>query len=120
MSSNIGVVTRHMTLNFSSQTNTNKYNNNNKCPTACVCVLLSHLFSTSGLSTVPLQLYDVCVCVCVGIPFILDVRFVDVPAGVTLLEEGHTGFLHLPSAVLAFILNFSREKDSAVPLPRRP
>ena len=42
-------------------------------------------------------------CVCVVIPFILDVRFVDVPAGVTQ-EEGHTGFLiHLPSAVLALI-----------------
>ena len=40
---------------------------------------------------------------CVVIPFILDVRFVDVPAGVTQ-EEGHTGFLiHLPSAVLALI-----------------
>ena len=44
----------------------------------------------------------VCVCVCV-ILFILDVWFVDVPAGVTQ-EEGHTGFLiHLPSAVLALI-----------------
>ena len=48
-----------------------------------------------------------CVCVCVFfrfvIPFILDVRFVDVPAGVTQ-EEGHRGFLiHLPSAVHAFI-----------------
>ena len=42
------------------------------------------------------------VCVCVVIPFILDVRFVDVPAGVTQ-EKGHTGFLHLPSAVLALI-----------------
>ena len=40
----------------------------------------------------------------------------DVPAGVTQ-EEGHTEFLHHPSAVLA---NFSREKDSAVPLARRP
>ena len=38
------------------------------------------------------------------------------PAGVTQ-EEGHTGFLLLPSAVLALI--FSREKDSAVPFPRR-
>ena len=37
-------------------------------------------------------------CVCVVIPFILDV-----PAGVTQ-EEGHTGFLiHLLSAVLALI-----------------
>ena len=43
-----------------------------------------------------------CVCVCVVIPFILDVKFVDVPTGVTQ-EEGHTGFIfiHLPSAVLA-------------------
>ena len=42
-------------------------------------------------------------CVCVVIPFILDVRLVNVPAGVTQ-EEGHTGFLiHLPSAVLALI-----------------
>ena len=41
-------------------------------------------------------------CVCVVIPFVLDFRFVDVPAGVTQ-EEGHTGFLHLPSAVLALI-----------------
>ena len=38
------------------------------------------------------------------IPFIvLDVSFVDVPAGVTQ-EEGHTEFfIHLPSAVLALI-----------------
>ena len=42
------------------------------------------------------------VCVCAVIPFILDVRLVDVPAGVTS-EEGHTEFLHLPSAVLALI-----------------
>ena len=39
-------------------------------------------------------------CVCVVIPFILDVRFVDVPAGVTQ-EEDHTEFLYLPSAVLS-------------------
>ena len=41
-----------------------------------VCVLSSHLFWT--------------------------IRFVDVPAGVTQ-EEDHTGFLHLPSAVLTLI-----------------
>ena len=41
-------------------------------------------------------------CVRVVIPFILDVRLVDVPARVTQ-EEDHTGFLHLPSAVLALI-----------------
>ena len=40
---------------------------------------------------------------CVVIPYILDVSLVDVPAGVTQ-KEGHTGILHLPSAVLA--LNF--------------
>ena len=40
------------------------------------------------------------VCVCVVIPFILDVRLVDASAGVTL-EEGRTRLLHLPSAVLA-------------------
>ena len=40
------------------------------------------------------------VCVSVVIPFILDVRLVDAPAGVTQ-EDGHTGFSHLPSAVLA-------------------
>ena len=41
-------------------------------------------------------------CVCVVIPFFLDVRFVDVPARVTQ-EEDHTGFLYLPSVVRAFI-----------------
>ena len=42
-------------------------------------------------------------CVCVAIPFILDVRLVDAPAGVTQ-EEGHTGFrIHLPSAVFALL-----------------
>ena len=43
-------------------------------------------------------------CVCVVMPFILDVRLlVDAPAGGTQ-EEGHTGFLHLPSAMPALIL----------------
>ena len=53
--------------------------------------------------------------VCVVIPFILDVRLVDVPAGV-IQEEGHTGFLHLPSAVLALIFiaqGFSRPFPSS-------
>ena len=35
----------------------------------------------------------------VAIPFTLDVRLVDAPAGVTE-EEGPTGFLHLAFAVL--------------------
>ena len=41
--------------------------------------------------------------VCFFFPFILDVRLVDVSAGVTQ-EEGHTGFvIYLPSAVIALI-----------------
>ena len=40
--------------------------------------------------------------VVVVIPFFLDVRLVDASAGVTQ-EEGHTVFLHRPSAVLALI-----------------
>ena len=39
---------------------------------------------------------------CDAIPFILGVRLVDAPAGVTQ-EEGLTGFFLLPSAVLALI-----------------
>ena len=39
---------------------------------------------------------------CVFIPFVLDVRLVDVPAGVTQ-EKGRTGLLNLPSALLALI-----------------
>ena len=58
-------------------------------------------------------------CVCCHPIVILDVRlFLDVPAKVTQ-EEGYTVFLHLPSSCGA-CLNFSREKDSAVPFPRRP
>ena len=54
----------------------------------------------------------ICVCVCDVIPFILEVRLVDVPAGVTQ-EEGHTGFLiHLPFAVLALIFVARRIQPS--------
>ena len=58
------------------------------------------------------------VCVCVLPPFILDVGFV----GRT--SRGHTGgrshrISHPPSFCGA-CLNFSREKDSAVPFSRRP
>ena len=40
--------------------------------------------------------------VCVVIPFFMDVRLVDVQAGVAQ-GESHTRFLHLPSGVLALI-----------------
>ena len=45
------------------------------------------------------------------IPFILDVRLMDAPAGVTH-EEGYTGFLRLPSAVLALIFIARRIQPS--------
>ena len=57
-------------------------------------------------------------CVCVFFTFILDIKFV----GRT--RRGHTGgrshgISHPPSFCGA-CLNFSREKDSAIPFPRRP
>ena len=56
------------------------------------------------------------VCVCVIIPFFLDVRLVDVPAGVTQ-EEGHRSY---PPSFCGACLNFYCEKDSAVSFPRQP
>ena len=63
-------------------------------------------------------LYEGYVCVCVFFPFILDIKFV----GRT--SRGHTGgwshrISHPPSFCGA-CLNFSREKDSAIPFLRRP
>ena len=58
-----------------------------------------------------------CVYVCVAILFILDVRLVDAPAGATQ-EEGHTGFLHLPSVVLALIFLARRIQPSLSPVDR--
>ena len=57
-------------------------------------------------------------CVCVFFPFILDIKFV----GRT--SRGHTGgrshrIFHPPSFCGA-CLDFSREKDSAIPFPCRP
>ena len=63
-------------------------------------------------STVELVQYYSCVCIhCVVIPFMLDVRLVDAPAGVAQ-EEGHTGYLHLPSAVLALTFIAGRIQPS--------
>ena len=61
---------------------------------------------------VPNECWSPCVCVCIVIPFILDVRLVDAPAGVTQ-KEGHTGFLiHLPFAMLALIFIARRVQPS--------
>ena len=65
-----------------------------------------------------LWVWRVCVCVCVFFPSILDIKLV----GRT--SWGYTGgrsyriFIHLLSAVPC--LNFCREKDAAIPFPRRP
>ena len=55
---------------------------------------------------------------CVFFPFILDIKFV----GRT--SRGHTGgrphrISHPPPSFCGACLNFSREKDSAIPFPRR-
>ena len=60
----------------------------------------------------------VCVCVCVFFPFVLDIKFV----GRT--SRGHTGGrshrISHPPSFCGVCLNFSLEKDSAIPFPRRP
>ena len=60
---------------------------------------------------VPFSLYmENVVCVCVFFPFILDIKFV----GRT--SRGHTGFF-IHHLFCGACLNFSREKDSAIPFP---
>ena len=58
------------------------------------------------------------VCVCVFFPFILDIKFV----GRT--SRGHTGGrshrIFNPPSFCGACLDFCREKDSAIPFPRRP
>ena len=60
----------------------------------------------------------VCVCVCVFFPSILDIKFV----GRT--SRGHTGGrshrIFNPPSFCGACLDFCREKDSAIPFPRRP
>ena len=64
------------------------------------------------------QQYNVCVCVCVFFPSILDIKFV----GRT--SRGHTGGrshrIFNPPSFCGACLDFCREKDSAIPSPRRP
>ena len=78
----------------------------------CLLTLFPSIFGTISLSSAAGG-----VCVCVFFPFILDIKFV----GRT--SRGHTGgrshrISHPPSSCGA-CLNFSREKDSAIPFPRR-
>ena len=58
-----------------------------------------------------------CVCVCVVIPFILDFT-TSIHTGLWTYQPGSHRISHPPSFCGA-CLNFSREKDSAVPFPRR-
>ena len=71
-----------------------------------VVVLLIHTFSVLSL------------CVCVFFPSILDIKFV----GRT--SRGHTGGrshrIFNPPSFCGACLDFCREKDSAIPFPRRP
>ena len=60
---------------------------------------------------------NMCMCVRAVILSILDVRIVDVPAGVTQ-EEGYTVFLHFPSAVHALIFIARRIQPSLSLLDR--
>ena len=76
-----------------------------RTPAAPLCCVFFSFTTCSYyyISLEPTVIVSYCVCViqCAVIPFILDVRLVDAPAGVTQ-EKGHTGFLiHLPFAVLA-------------------
>ena len=96
---------------------------------ACVlCVFSSHSFWTSNSLDVPAGVTQEeghtgflihllsAVCVCVFFPFILDIN------GRT--SRGHTGGrshrIFNPPSFCGACLDFCREKDSAIPFPRRP
>ena len=64
-----------------------------------------------GANIVCVCVWCVCARVCNIIPFVLDIRFVDVPAGVTQ-EGGNTVFFHLLSAVFALIFLARRIEPS--------
>ena len=77
----------------------------------------SILWYSSNRSSV-VQLHNVYRCVCVFFPSILDIKFV----GRT--SRGHTGGrshrIFNPPSFCGACLDFCREKDSAIPFPRRP
>ena len=58
------------------------------------------------------------VCVCFFSHSFWTSSSLDVPAGVTQ-EEGHTHRISHPPSFCGACLNFSREKDSAIPFRRR-
>ena len=72
------------------------------------CPLFPVQQTTSGIGQ--------CVCVCVFFPFILDIN------GRTSqgLTGGRSHRISHPPSFCGACLNFSREKDSAIPFPRRP
>ena len=88
----------------------------NEC---CLCITMDQLICASLFSRTHYW-YEVGICfVRVFFPFILDIKFV----GRT--SRGHTGGMshrisHPPSFCGACLHFFSREKDSAIPFPRRP
>ena len=63
---------------------------------------------------------ELCVCVCVFFfffPFILDIKFV---GRTSRGQTGRSYRISHPPSFCGACLNFSREKDSAIPFPRRP
>ena len=110
------------------------YYHPNPIPSVSHVLYLSHVHTVGPLGLLHrlLYIYNVfrqrehfyvfytapCVCVRVFFPFILDIKFV----GRT--SRGHTGEwshrIYRPPSFCGACLNFSREKDSAIPFPRRP
>ena len=76
------------------------------CVCVCVCVFIKlNITAQSGPVILVILCHSHCVCVCVCVCVFSSHSFwtsssLDVPAGV-IQGEGHTIFLHLPSAVLA-------------------
>ena len=90
----------------------------------CLCITADQMLLCSSLFPHPLLVHSVyvqiigSVCVCVFFPSILDIKFV----GRT--SRGHTGGrshrIFNPPSFCGACLDFCREKDSAIPFPRRP
>ena len=83
--------------------------NYNSCRVHVATFVINEAFLSHTLLGGYSLVQSVCVCVCVFcvvIPFVLDIRLV----GGT--SRGHTGFLQLPSAVLALILIARRTQPS--------